>query len=161
MGCGGSKTVDAMVTSFLFQPPDVASYTETSFKGELIWVPIKGEESKKDAFPCRLLQVDKAAYLILYFKRNGDDIGSCRWFCEKLKNKLRLHVLAVEYPGYGLCTSQPTVEGLMVHATSVPDFHGLSTVSWSLGRAWGLVLQSTLPPQNQSVDWCSFPPSCR
>ena len=31
------------------------------------------------------------------------DLGRCRWFCLFLRDQFQVHVLAVEYPGYGVC----------------------------------------------------------
>eukprot|EP00448_Togula_jolla_P025568 CAMPEP_0170652016 /NCGR_PEP_ID=MMETSP0224-20130122/46678_1 /TAXON_ID=285029 /ORGANISM="Togula jolla, Strain CCCM 725" /LENGTH=75 /DNA_ID=CAMNT_0010983851 /DNA_START=122 /DNA_END=347 /DNA_ORIENTATION=+ len=39
--------------------------------------------------------------LLLYFHRNAEDLGMCRRFCDQIKRLFNVHVLAIEYPGYG------------------------------------------------------------
>lgn len=114
MGCGGSRGI---VDKLLFAAPEVASYGEWSYKDELIWVPLAPFEDWKNvvpakaednyAFPCRLIKSPSARYLIIYFHKNGDDLGKCKFFVEKLSTGLGVHVLVVEYPGYGLCWDRP------------------------------------------------------
>jgi len=38
---------------------------------------------------------------MIYFHRNAEDIGICRQFCQCIRDQLYVHVLVVEYPGYG------------------------------------------------------------
>lgn len=39
---------------------------------------------------------------LLYFHDSGVDLGGCIEEIDALKNRLRVNVLAVEYPGFGL-----------------------------------------------------------
>lgn len=40
--------------------------------------------------------------MLIYFHANAEDIVSANELLDKLKMLLRVHVIAVEYPGYGL-----------------------------------------------------------
>lgn len=40
--------------------------------------------------------------MILYFHGNGEDIGVSYSLCDHLRTALDVHVLAVEYPSYGV-----------------------------------------------------------
>lgn len=102
-----------LVTRFLFPAP-TASYTEDSFGDELLWVPLArylqtsmapahltATPQDSYSFPCLLLTCRSARYLVMYFHRNGEDLGTCKDFCQHLQDQLFVHVLAVEFPGYG------------------------------------------------------------
>uniref|UniRef100_A0A7S1QTS8 Serine aminopeptidase S33 domain-containing protein n=1 Tax=Alexandrium catenella TaxID=2925 RepID=A0A7S1QTS8_ALECA len=135
MGCGTSRGADVgFVNKLLFPAPEASSYASWSFKGELLWVPLAqyrslGEGSLHStaddyAFPCRLLQCGSAEYLIVFFHKNADDLGSCKPFVEKLRSCLGVHVLVVEYPGYGLCSSSSNASAQQVnkHAFAAVEF---------------------------------------
>uniref|UniRef100_A0A7S2AI52 Dienelactone hydrolase domain-containing protein n=1 Tax=Alexandrium andersonii TaxID=327968 RepID=A0A7S2AI52_9DINO len=134
MGCGLSRGADVgLVNKLLFAAPDSSSYAAWSFKGELLWVPLAqyssfGESSLRGpaddyVFPCRLLQCDKAEYLVIFYHKNADDLGSCKPFVEKIRSCLGVHVLVVEYPGYGLCSSSTaTAEQVNKHAFAAVEF---------------------------------------
>lgn len=86
------------------RPP--ASYTVDSYPGELLWVPRSlnpQTAAPEDCVPLCLLQCKSARFLVIYIHSNFEDIGKCHSFCNTLREKLHVHVLAVEYPGYGIC----------------------------------------------------------
>jgi fermentation-respiration switch protein FrsA (DUF1100 family) len=49
-----------------------------------------------------LAQENGADKIIIYFHGNAEDIGLAYDFLYKLGSELKMHILAVEYPGYGL-----------------------------------------------------------
>lgn len=53
--------------------------------------------------PCLFLTYPSARYTVLYLHGNADDLGRCRSFCGALREQFQVHVMAVEYPGYGIC----------------------------------------------------------
>lgn len=134
-----------LVTRFLFPVPR-SSYSEDDFPGELIWLPLaladaagaapgdalqactssaveKGADDAGYVFPCLLLPCGTARFLVLYFHRNAEDLGSCRPFCENLRDELYAHVLAVEYPGYGPSPSgEPNAEQAVRHSAAAFAF---------------------------------------
>jgi len=107
-----------IVNKFLFPAPS-PSYAEGSFAGELLWVPLleTSAEGPKDAgslmplsfqrrnqppsFPCLFFECGTSMYILIYFHPNAEDLGRSRQFCLQLRHLLDVHVLAVEYPGYG------------------------------------------------------------
>jgi len=120
------------VTSVLFPSP-AASYTIDSFPGELVWVPREltvatnpsgGLEVTPgcDSVPCLLLLYESARFLIMFFHSNAEDLGRCRWFCQFLREQFQCHVLAVEYPGYGVCAGTATREGILGNARAALGF---------------------------------------
>lgn len=57
--------------------------------------------------PCLFLKYPSARFLIFYLHSNAEDLGKCYSFCHVLREQFQVHVLAVEYPGYGLCPGGP------------------------------------------------------
>ncbi|CAK8998431.1 unnamed protein product [Durusdinium trenchii] len=102
--------------SSLFFPAPNPSYTATSFPGELLWIPQSldyAQCEKGTALPAILINCLHARYFILFLHSNGEDIGMCHTFASRLRDLLEVHVLAVEYPGYGLCSGKPSEETLL------------------------------------------------
>mmetsp|Transcript_67578 Transcript_67578/g.144590 ORF Transcript_67578/g.144590 Transcript_67578/m.144590 type:complete len:458 (+) Transcript_67578:181-1554(+) len=115
-------------TSVLFPCP-VPSYTIDSFPGELVWVPrasdpVSGDRAPSgDTVPCLLLPYESARFLLIFFHSNAEDLGRCRSFCYFLRDQFQVHVLAVEYPGYGACANMsPTRENVLAHAEAALRF---------------------------------------
>lgn len=122
------------VSSVLYPCP-APSYTIDSFPGELIWIPrgpvidadLTGDGALAspvgESVPCLMLPYESARFLIIFFHSNAEDLGRCRWFCHFLRDQFQVHVLAVEYPGYGICGEQcPTRETVMSNATAALQF---------------------------------------
>mmetsp|Transcript_113505 Transcript_113505/g.321169 ORF Transcript_113505/g.321169 Transcript_113505/m.321169 type:complete len:308 (-) Transcript_113505:138-1061(-) len=148
MGCHGSHGVDNGLVDKLLFPAPSPSYEEWSFKEELLWVPLAqyGGSSGNDgdpaakgqsddySFPCRLFQNPAAGYLVLYFQRNAEDLGKCKLFCNKLKEAVGVHVLVVEYPGYGICSAcAPSAAQAKKHAVASLNFVR-DAMGWPLDR---------------------------
>jgi len=74
------------------------------------------------AIPTLLMRFPSARYLMVYFHCNGVDLGMCKGFCNVLRKQFRVHVLAVEYPGYGLWQAPTTPETIVDAAGSALDF---------------------------------------
>lgn len=99
-----------------------------------MWVPgacppdAASAEAKADSHrpcktvPCLLLTVESARYLLIYFHSNAEDLGRCRWFCQFLRDQFQVHVLAVEYPGYGVCPGSVSREGVLANAEAALQF---------------------------------------
>lgn len=128
------------VTSVLFPSPP-SSYTIDSFPGELVWVPgacnwpdakaaksgtraasVGAAHRPDETVPCLLLLFESARFLLIFFHSNAEDLGRCRWFCHFLRDQFQVHVLAVEYPGYGVCPGSATREGVLANAHAALQF---------------------------------------
>jgi len=66
--------------------------------------------SPEDCVPCLFLPYSSARFLIFYLHSNAEDIGRCHAFCSSVRAQFQVHVLAVEYPGYGICPGGPCDE---------------------------------------------------
>ena len=74
--------------------------TDEVVKDRGIQVPPK---KKIHHIPCLFLPAeDKASKIIIYFHGNAEDIGLAFDLLYLIGQRLKMHVLAVEYPGYGL-----------------------------------------------------------
>jgi len=104
----------SLISALLFPVPP-PSYNIHSFPGELLWIPSELDyRSCKpgDCVPGVFLQCPNARYIIVYLHSNGEDIGLCYPFGCGLRLVLEVHVLLVEYPGYGLCPGRSSEETL-------------------------------------------------
>lgn len=94
-----------LVSRVLFPTPE-SSYTVDDFPEELIWVPKSLNPqtcTPEECIPCLFLLSPSARFLIFYLHSNAEDLGRCYPFCALLRYQFQVHVLVVEYPGYGLC----------------------------------------------------------
>mmetsp|Transcript_74036 Transcript_74036/g.176239 ORF Transcript_74036/g.176239 Transcript_74036/m.176239 type:complete len:312 (-) Transcript_74036:17-952(-) len=98
------------------------SYHPLEYEGELLWVPRKLGQATEFGIPCLLLQQPRATRLLLYFHANAEDLGSAYWRLAKLRSLLGLHVLAMEYPGYGLSSGEANEDNLLADADTVVHF---------------------------------------
>eukprot|EP00928_Gymnodinium_smaydae_P066779 TRINITY_DN4973_c1_g2_i1.p1 TRINITY_DN4973_c1_g2~~TRINITY_DN4973_c1_g2_i1.p1 ORF type:complete len:359 (+),score=85.44 TRINITY_DN4973_c1_g2_i1:191-1267(+) len=113
-------------------PRPQPSYTAESFPDELIWIPRNlapsdpdlpaQEQESDDSVPCLLLECRYSRFVLLYFHSNAEDIGNCRNFCNSLKLQFAVTVLAVEYPGYGICPGEPCEASVTQNARLVMEF---------------------------------------
>lgn len=108
------------LSRFLFPAPP-PSYTPDSFPEEMIFVPkdleLGDDSPATDRVPCLFLKYPSARFLILYLHSNAEDIGKCYGFCSVMREQFQVHVLAVEYPGYGICMGgPPTAENVTENA---------------------------------------------
>ncbi|CAE8617447.1 unnamed protein product, partial [Polarella glacialis] len=108
-----------LVNHLLFPTPG-SSYQADSFDKELIWLPksLDGADvNSEDSVPCLFLPSHSARFFMIYLHSNAEDLGRCHNFCQLLCNQFQVHVLAVEYPGYGLCPGgQATEESVIENA---------------------------------------------
>ena len=56
-----------------------------------------------DSIPVMLFRyVDGSSKVVLYFHGNAEDVGLSTELLDHLMPTLKVHILAVEYPGYGI-----------------------------------------------------------
>ena len=63
--------------------------------------------SKKceEKIPCLFIPFESEAKVLLFFHGNAEDIGIAFEILMEIRNCLKVNVLAMEYPGYGLYSS--------------------------------------------------------
>jgi hypothetical protein len=82
--------------------------------GDLLFIPrtraiINGEEIDSEAYsyasaiPCLYLpNAAGSTKLLIYFHGNAEDVGLASELLDYVRTLLKVHVIAVEYPGYGV-----------------------------------------------------------
>ncbi len=130
--------------AFVFPSPR-PSYTHSELYGNLIYIPkdtaqwaitapfvsfhlsgsVRNKESvlscygafKAPCIPCLFLPAKHPTNKILiHFHGNAEDVGLTRDLLKLLRKELRVHVLAMEYRGYGVYTGSPTEGSLLQDA---------------------------------------------
>eukprot|EP00929_Paragymnodinium_shiwhaense_P072060 TRINITY_DN36583_c0_g1_i1.p1 TRINITY_DN36583_c0_g1~~TRINITY_DN36583_c0_g1_i1.p1 ORF type:complete len:411 (-),score=65.46 TRINITY_DN36583_c0_g1_i1:45-1277(-) len=109
----------------LLYPAPQASYSLQSFPDELILIP-RGDGQR---IPCLFLPFRHSRFLMIYFHANAEDLGICHQFCSTLRELFQVHVLAVEYPGYGICTGKSCEANILQNARAAMDFV-TKTLNW-------------------------------
>ena len=67
-----------------------------------------------DHIPCLYLPCDESSdKIILYFHGNAEDLGLAQDKLTIIGEQLQMHILAVEYPGYGLYKNQKPDENII------------------------------------------------
>mmetsp|Transcript_60333 Transcript_60333/g.112733 ORF Transcript_60333/g.112733 Transcript_60333/m.112733 type:complete len:494 (+) Transcript_60333:161-1642(+) len=95
-----------LVNALLFPAPESSYDLYTFPEEELIWLPrsLNPEDPDvEDNVPCLFLTSNSARFVMLYMHSNAEDLGRCYNFCNMLRMQFQVNVIAVEYPGYGIC----------------------------------------------------------
>lgn len=113
-----SKSQSWNLVERLIFPAPTPSYTLESFPGEIII--ISREDGAK--VPCLFLPFRHARFIFIYFHANAEDLGLSYGFCKILRDLFQVHILAVEYPGYGICPGTADEAGIMANAKAAIEF---------------------------------------
>jgi len=70
--------------------------------------------------PCLYLPFDQgSSKILIYFHGNAEDIGLATELLDYIRTLLRVHVLAMEYPGYGIYNGKPSANKILRDANKV------------------------------------------
>lgn len=73
--------------------------------------------------PCLFLPYDRGSSKVLvYFHGNAEDIGLAYDMLLHIRNSLMVHVLAIEYPGYGVYKGKPSAKQILEDAETVMGY---------------------------------------
>ena len=101
------------LNSLIFPAPE-SSYDEKTFEKDLIFIPRIddiGEASSKEFIPCLYLPYSQgSSKVMMYFHGNAEDLGQAYQLLNHIRNTLKIHVLAVEFPGYGIYPGTPSAK---------------------------------------------------
>mmetsp|Transcript_71007 Transcript_71007/g.197243 ORF Transcript_71007/g.197243 Transcript_71007/m.197243 type:complete len:370 (+) Transcript_71007:98-1207(+) len=138
-----------IVERLLFPAPP-PQYSILSFPGQLILVP----DSDGRNVPCLFMRCPHARFVLIYFHANAEDLGFSYEFCRILCDELQVHILAVEYPGYGICPGRTDEAGIIANARAALRFvmnvlewpaDGIKIFGRSLGTGPALALAAEQP----------------
>ena len=103
-------------------PAPISSYELETYPGLLVWIPHQ-VKTQSPSIPCLYLQQSSgSSKLLLYFHSNAEDAGTSFELCATLRARLNVHVLVVEYPGYGLHPGQPSESSICATADAVVGY---------------------------------------
>lgn len=113
------------LNSLIFPAPE-SSYDERMFEKDLIFIPKigdKGKHVKNEYIPCLYLPYSQGSNkVMIYFHGNAEDLGQAYQLLNHLRNTLKLHVLAVEFQGYGIYPGTPSAKAILEDSNTVFDF---------------------------------------
>ena len=70
---------------------------------KVVGIQAKNKQKLVEHIPCLFLPHEEGGNkLVLYFHGNAEDVGLAFEMLTLFSDTMRMHVLAVEYPGYGL-----------------------------------------------------------
>ena len=110
--------------AIVFPSPDF-DISEVQNSNELIYIPKQINNNKIEYIPCLLLKdlKSESKNFLLFFHGNAEDIFGAKVMADKLRIKLNINIIIIEYPGYSLYTSTPkSSETLLENTTIVYDF---------------------------------------
>ena len=88
-----------MFNNIVFPAPNPPTYSSQKFIGEVMYI------SNRDngQIPCLFLPYQSgSSKIILFFHGNAEDLGISYEMLDHLRGALKINILAVEYPGYGI-----------------------------------------------------------
>ena len=105
--------------SIVFPAPE-RSYSSESMLGDLVYIP----NSRQGYIPCVFFPFQLgSSKILLYFHGNAEDIGLASDLLEHVRTTMRVHLLGIEYPSYGIYTREaPTEANIIADAASVFRF---------------------------------------
>jgi hypothetical protein len=59
---------------------------------------------------------------MIYFHGNAEDVGLACELLDYVRSMLKVHILAIEYPGYGVYDGSPDAEQILLDAETVYDY---------------------------------------
>lgn len=123
---------DRVVRSRMFHPPEPSTYTRTAdqkFRVTTSGATIDNThyifgDSGINCIAVAVFEplLFKHGYTILYSHGNAVDIGSIHPHMKAMAVDLGVRVIAYDYPGYGLSTGQPLIDGVLADSRAVYDW---------------------------------------
>eukprot|EP00826_Nyctotherus_ovalis_P017207 TRINITY_DN15048_c0_g1_i1.p1 TRINITY_DN15048_c0_g1~~TRINITY_DN15048_c0_g1_i1.p1 ORF type:complete len:306 (+),score=85.10 TRINITY_DN15048_c0_g1_i1:168-1085(+) len=121
--------------NFIFPAPS-SSYSSESKRENLVYIPrakiVDGvsrfdepADFKKESkhIPCLYLHSDEpCSKVMIYMHGNAEDVGISEDFLECTRSNIDFHIIAVEYPGYGIYKGSPEATRIMQDAINVFDY---------------------------------------
>jgi len=66
--------------------------------------------------------INGSSKLLIYFHGNAEDVGLATDLLSFVMEKMKIHVLAMEYPGYGVYHGDPTPRQIALDAQNLYDY---------------------------------------
>jgi len=105
------------------QTPNILDVSQRHTKLSNLTKEHKETPQTGDHIPCLYLPYPEGAdKIMIFFHGNAEDIGWALGFIAALQESLRVHVLAMEYPGYSVYIGEPSAEAILNDSEIVYDF---------------------------------------
>eukprot|EP00347_Sterkiella_histriomuscorum_P003243 403365040 len=115
------KLKKMLLNKIVFPAPNCSYTTEKLFK-DLVYIPKTNLKTNlAESIPCLYLPHENETKILLFFHGNAEDVGIAFDVLQELKNCLKLSVLAMEYPGYGLYHGSPDSDQMLEDALYLYD----------------------------------------
>ncbi|CAF1308388.1 unnamed protein product, partial [Didymodactylos carnosus] len=103
-----------LTNQILFPAPTPPNYSLTSHPAHLIWIP---QSDSTPSIPCLYYPSSSpaASVFLIWTHGNGCDIGSMHETLVYYSKRLNIHLLAYEYPSYGLCQGSLSESSIDAH----------------------------------------------
>lgn len=76
-----------------------------------------------DCIPCLFLRnPHQCSKILIYFHGNAEDLGKTLPFMKMIQKRLDVHIIAVEYPGYGVYQGNVNEDVIFRDANRVVEF---------------------------------------
>eukprot|EP00357_Protocruzia_adherens_P003691 CAMPEP_0115017390 /NCGR_PEP_ID=MMETSP0216-20121206/28091_1 /TAXON_ID=223996 /ORGANISM="Protocruzia adherens, Strain Boccale" /LENGTH=293 /DNA_ID=CAMNT_0002388203 /DNA_START=357 /DNA_END=1238 /DNA_ORIENTATION=- len=120
-----------MELNWILFPAPSSSYLASDFDQELRWVPRRNPAKDQTHIPCLYLPYRLgASKILIYFHGNAEDLGQAYGMMDEIRANLMIHVIGVEYPGYGIYKGSSSEKQILEDAESVFSFL-TDQVGWS------------------------------
>ena len=129
-------TLSTSVEKIFFQAPNPPQYSLTSHTNHLFWLPASEQSIGSTHIPSMFYSLIQGAnYLMIWCHGNGCDIGGIGMGLVPLSQSIPMHILALEYPSYGLCIGpqEPSEETINNHVERAYSFVR-DTLKWPTNR---------------------------
>lgn len=125
-----------MELNFVLFPAPAPSYSYSSHQGQLLFIPRAPTAAFKSDFslpanfgkepahiPCLFLKSPGgSSKVIIYFHGNAEDIGHTLELMEHVRDSLGIHIICVEYPGYGIYKGSSDANRIIEDGLNVYDY---------------------------------------
>jgi hypothetical protein len=112
------------LNSIIFPAP-MSSYTAETFESDMVYIPKHPDQSKSnsDVIPCLYLPYTQGSNkLMIYYHGNAEDVGSAQDLLNHISNTLKIHILAIEFQGYGMYPGTPNSKNILEDSITVFDY---------------------------------------
>jgi len=101
----------SFVDRFIFQPPYPPNYTSCDYPAELCLL--------NDVVCLGLPNYVASSHVLIFFHGNAEDLGNVYNLMKLFRDRLGIHIIALEYPGYGISYSKPSTDSINDAANQV------------------------------------------
>jgi len=93
----------------------------------------KTESQLKSILFLSLSYEKPSAYVLIYFHSNAEDLGGVYKYMKLLRDGLKMHIIAAEFPGYGIAEGKPSATSLNECALQIYQ-HVRDVLKWPSHR---------------------------